>query len=169
MIRMSREICGADCEITIDTLNEHYWNYKIDPNSYDASWGGSIYTDYADFDKASLKMCVEIHDPVLAKKLEKRLTACDCVKFTDGDWYKFTRKTATKEAAILKLCEVCGMSTDEIIAFGDDLVDIGMLQLCGLGVAMGNSLAEVKEVADEVIGSNDEDGIAKYLLDEWLV
>ena len=165
MIRLSREICGADCEITIDTLNEHYWNYKIDPNSYDASWGGSIYTDYSDFEQASLKMCVEIHDIDTAVKLENQLLDCDCVKFTDGDWYKFTKKTATKEAAILKLCEVCKMSTDEIIAFGDDLVDIGMLTLCGTGVAMGNALPEVKEVADVVIGSNDEDGIAKYLLE----
>lgn len=168
MIRRSREICGADCEITIDTLNEHYWNYKIDPNSYDAGWGGSIYTDYADFDKASLKMCVEIHDEDIALELKKLLTDCDCVKFTDGDWYKFTKKTATKEAAIQKLCDVCGMSTDEIIAFGDDLVDIGMLSLCGTGVAMGNALSDVKKVADVVIGSNDEDGIAEYLLKGWL-
>ena len=168
MIRLAREICGADCEITVDTLNEHYWNYKIDPNSYDASWGGSIYTDYADFDKASLKMCVEIHDSALATELANRFTDCDCVKFTDGDWYKVAKRTATKEAAIQRLCEVCKLSTDAIIAFGDDLVDIGMLQLCGTGVAMGNALPEVKEAADIVIGSNDEDGIAEYLLKGWL-
>ncbi len=168
MIRLSREICGVDCEITIDTLNEHYWNYKIDPNSYDASWGGSVYTDYTDFNKESLKMCVEIHDEDTAVKLANKLTNCDCVKFTDGNWYKFTKKTATKEAAIQKLCEVCAISTDEIIAFGDDLVDIGMLQLCGIGVAMGNALPEVKSVADVVIESNDEDGIARYLKEECL-
>ena len=43
------------------------------------------------------------------------------------------------------------------------LQTIGMLKLCGTGVAMGNSIAVVKEAADIVIGSNDEDGIAKYL------
>ena len=32
LIALARKICGADCEITIDTLHEHYWNYKIDPN-----------------------------------------------------------------------------------------------------------------------------------------
>ena len=48
-------------------------------------------------------------------------------------------------------------------AFGDDLVDIGMIKLCGTGVAMGNALPEVKEVADIVIGTNNEDGIAEYL------
>ena len=82
------------------------------------------------------------------------------MKFVDGDWYKFTKKTATKEQAILKLCEVCNISVENIIAFGDDLVDIGMLQLCGKGVAMGNALQEVKNIADIIIGTNDEDGIA---------
>ena len=38
-----------------------------------------------------------------------------------------------------------------------------MLELCGTGVAMENAIDEVKERADIVIGSNDEDGIA-YML-----
>lgn len=41
--------------------------------------------------------------------------------------------------------------------------DIGMLQLCGLGVAVGNAISEVKNKADLVIGSNDEDGIAVFI------
>lgn len=49
------------------------------------------------------------------------------------------------------------------IAFGDDYADIGMLELCGKGIAMGNAINEVKERADSIIGSNDEDGIAEYL------
>lgn len=38
-----------------------------------------------------------------------------------------------------------------------------MLKLCGVGVAMGNAIDEVKSVADVVIGGNDEDGIVEYL------
>lgn len=38
-----------------------------------------------------------------------------------------------------------------------------MLSLCGKGIAMGNAVEEVKEKADLVIGSNEEDGIAEYL------
>ncbi len=169
MIQLARAICGADCEITIDTLDEHYWNYKIDPNQIDASWGESIYTDFTDFSQKSLKMCVEIFDPDAATELAEKLSDCDCVKFVDGEWYKFTKKNATKEKAILKLCEACKISPDNIIAFGDDLVDIGMLQLCGKGIAMGNALDEVKNIADVVIGSNDEEGIAEYLNETFLV
>jgi hypothetical protein len=38
-----------------------------------------------------------------------------------------------------------------------------MLKLCGVGVAMGNAIDEVKTIADCVIGDNDHDGIANYL------
>ena len=69
----------------------------------------------------------------------------------------------TKENAIMKITEVCGFGTDSMIAFGDDYADIGMLKLCGVGVAMGNAIDEVKERADIVIGSNDENGIAHFI------
>ena len=109
MIDVARAVCGEDCEITIDTTDAHYWNYKIDPKKFDQSWGDSIYTDYTDFSKCALKMCVEIFDKEKADKLAERL------------------------------------------------------ELCGLGVAMGNAIDEVKNRADIVIGSNDEEGIASFM------
>lgn len=163
LIKKAREICGEDCEITIDTVDEHYWNYKADPKQQDKSWGDSVYTDFRDFEHASLKMCVEIFDEKAAEQLQENLPECDCVRFSDGYWYKFTKKTATKENAILHMCEACGITTDDIVAFGDDYADIGMLKLCGIGIAMGNAIDEVKEIADCVIGDNDHDGIANYL------
>ena len=65
--------------------------------------------------------------------------------------------------AILQMCDALGLQSAQIIAFGDDYADIGMLKMCGLGIAMGNAIEEVKEAADVVIGSNDEDGIAGWL------
>ncbi len=70
---------------------------------------------------------------------------------------------AAKEKAVLEVCAACGITPEEITAFGDDYADTGMLELCGKGIAMGNAADEVKEKADLVIGSNDEDGIAVYL------
>lgn len=163
MIEFARAVCGADCEITIDTVDSHYWNYKIDPKVQDYSWGDSIYTDYSDFEESSLKMCVEIFEDSQVMQLRELLNQCDCTRFSDGCWYKFTQKSATKEWAIMEVCSVCGIKAEEIMAFGDDYADIGMLELCGKGIAMGNAINEVKEKADCVIGSNDEDGIAEYL------
>lgn len=163
IIAIAREVCGIDCEITIDTITSHYWNYRIDPKKQDHSWGDSIYTDFKNFEESSLKICVKIFDDNQASQLKELLSECDCVRFSDGYWYKFTKNDATKERAIIEICSSCGIKTEEIIAFGDDYADIGMLELCGKGVAMGNAINEVKEKADWIIGNNDEDSIAEYL------
>lgn len=163
MIWLIRAVCGKDVEITVDTMSGHYWNYKINPKQIDQHWSGSIYTDFSDFSEPSLKVCVEISNPEWADKLRQELKACDCIRFSDGDWYKFTKRAVTKENAISELCRAAGISAEEIIAFGDDYADIGMLKFCGLGIAMGNAIDEVKEIADQVIAANDEDGIAEYL------
>ena len=169
IIRTAREICGADCEITVDTLDSHYWNYKIDPKAVDKQWEGTVYCDFSeDFSEPSLKICVEIADDEIAHRLCSELKEYDSIRFTDGNWYKFTKKEATKENAIAKLCEILGISEKNVMAFGDDLADIGMLKMCGVGVAMGNAVDEVKEVSDIVIGTNDEDGIAVFLEEKIL-
>lgn len=163
MIDTAREVCGQDCEITIDSLTGHYWNYKVDPNRNDASWGETIYTDFSDFSGKALKFCVEIFEDSNAAKLKTMLSDCDCARFEGGFWYKFTRKDATKETAIRNACKICGIRLEDVTAFGDDIPDIGMLRLCGTGIAMGNAFEAVKEAADLVIGGNDADGIAEYL------
>lgn len=162
-IEMAKKICGADCEITVDTLDAHYWNCKINPKVQDKSWGDSICTDFSDFESEALKICVEIPDFNLAEKLCAHFSEFDSQRFSDGDWYKFTKRGITKEKAIVAICEACHVSVSEIIAFGDDYVDIGMLKQCGIGVAMENAIQEVKDIADEITLSNEEDGVAVYL------
>ncbi|WP_281248949.1 HAD family hydrolase [Bacillus alkalicellulosilyticus] len=46
------------------------------------------------------------------------------------------------------------------VVFGDDFNDIGMFQLCGYPVAMGNAIEELKYIAKEVTDTNDNDGVA---------
>jgi len=59
--------------------------------------------------------------------------------------------------------ETQGISPTEVVAFGDNLNDISMLQLVGLGVAMGNSTHAVQISADRVIGSHNSAAIADTL------
>lgn len=56
-----------------------------------------------------------------------------------------------------------GIVPQQIIAIGDDVNDITMIQGAGLGVAMGNARPEVQAVADRVIGKNVDDGLAQFL------
>ena len=58
---------------------------------------------------------------------------------------------------------VHGKGFDYIIAFGDEVNDIEMLTLVGLGIAMENADDVVKEAADQIAGSNDQDGVGKEL------
>ena len=163
MIDTARKVCGQDCEITVDSLTGHYWNYKVDPNKNDATWGDTIYTNFEDFQDRALKFCVEIFEDEKAAQLKELLCDCDSARFEGGFWYKFTRKDATKETSIRKACGLLGIELQDVTAFGDDIPDIGMLKLCGTGIAMGNAFDAVKEAADLTIGSNDEDGIAEYI------
>jgi hydroxymethylpyrimidine pyrophosphatase-like HAD family hydrolase len=50
-----------------------------------------------------------------------------------------------------------------MIAIGDGFNDLSMIEYAGLGVAMGNAAGGVKENADYVTASNDEDGIAQVI------
>lgn len=68
-----------------------------------------------------------------------------------------------KAASLEKLCEALNITRDEMIAFGDGFNDISMIEYTGLGVAMGNAQPQVKEVADLITLSNDEDGIYEVL------
>lgn len=166
-IESARKICGMNCEITVDTFDVHYWNYKTNPKEQDKSWGDSIYTDFMDFKYEALKICVEIPNPGLAQKLCGHFSELDSQRFSDGDWYKFTKGGITKEKAISAVCEACHVEVADIVAFGDDYADIGMLKMCGVGVAMGNAIQEVKDIADDITLSNEEDGVAAYL-ENWI-
>ena len=52
------------------------------------------------------------------------------------------------------------MDAEEIIAIGDSYNDITMIQAAGLGVAMGNAVEAVKEIANYVTEDNEHDGVA---------
>lgn len=58
------------------------------------------------------------------------------------------------------LLEHLGVTREEVIAVGDGVCDVTMLQLTGMGVAMGHSQDSVKVCADYVTASNEEDGVA---------
>lgn len=59
------------------------------------------------------------------------------------------------------LMEQLGVTREEVIAIGDGVCDVTMIQLAGLGVAMGHSKDSVRVCADYVTASNEEDGVAQ--------
>ena len=69
----------------------------------------------------------------------------------------------SKATGIDAVCEYYGFTAAEAMAFGDGGNDMEMLRHVGVGVAMGNARDEVKECADYVTASVDDDGIVKAL------
>lgn len=153
----------AGCEVTVDTPNKSYWNYKIHPREISADWSDTVYTDYSNFHEKSFKVCIQTTDLEFSEKIAADIENCTYTKFSDCDWFKFSKAGASKENAIPSVEKALGISSDEIIAFGDDYVDIEMLKYCGRGIAMGNAIDEVKNAADEITCDNDSDGVAIYL------
>jgi Cof subfamily protein (haloacid dehalogenase superfamily) len=64
-----------------------------------------------------------------------------------------------KAVGLTKLLEKLGIAPDEAVAFGDGLNDIEMLSMVGMGVAMGSARSVVKQAANMVTLSVEEDGV----------
>ena len=79
------------------------------------------------------------------------------------DVYEIFDPAVNKWEGILHVARRHKIDPAEIIAIGDDLNDIPMIQRAGLGVAMGNAKPEVKAVAVQVIQTNEHDGLAQFL------
>ncbi|MCG8500240.1 MAG: Cof-type HAD-IIB family hydrolase [Firmicutes bacterium] len=82
------------------------------------------------------------------------------VFFSKPFYLEFTNKYGTKGAAVKFLGEHLGIKQEEIMAIGDTYNDISMIEYAGLGVCMSNGPDEVKQLADYVALSNEEDGVA---------
>ena len=71
--------------------------------------------------------------------------------------------TTSKAHALQALLDEWQMTSQQVMAFGDSENDLGMIQMAGIGVAMANGMEEVKQAADLLAESNEEDGVAKII------
>lgn len=104
-------------------------------------------------------------DKFFKKNLEKikaELHDYDIFK-CDPDWIEVMPKGVNKANAILRIAEENNITKDEIMAFGDAENDLEMFAAVKYGIAMGNGLDCLKEIAYEVCDDNDNQGIAKTL------
>lgn len=108
------------------------------------------------------KMVVELPSEALAEAIAAK---CHCSQFhyRGENRYTFFHPTASKLDAISFLAKKLGITLQDILVFGDDTNDIEMIAHCGMGIAMGNALEEVKAIADKIIDTNENDGIALFL------
>jgi Cof subfamily protein (haloacid dehalogenase superfamily) len=82
-----------------------------------------------------------------------------------GTMCEVLRHDASKWTALLHLADRWKIDPAEICAVGDDVNDLPMIRGAGLGVAMGHAASKIREAADHVTGSEDEDGVAMLIED----
>ena len=68
-----------------------------------------------------------------------------------------------KAKMLCRICEHFDIPRQTIVVFGDQSSDLGMFRVAGTAVAVANAHPDVKAAAHQVIGSNDEDAVPKYI------
>lgn len=116
------------------------------------------------------KMLATFHDPELRARIMKELSFIDGIAVSSGldINIEVNTETATKGRSIVRFAEKMGIPRDQIMACGDATNDYSMLEEAGFAVAMANACPEIKEIADYITLSNDEDGVA-YAIEQFVL
>lgn len=85
--------------------------------------------------------------------------------YTNEQWLEIMPLKASKSNAIKQLREL--LNCEKLIVFGDGKNDIDMFQIADESYAVANAHDDLKEYATEIILSNDEDGVAKWLMENF--
>ena len=100
----------------------------------------------------------------LATSLENMLPERTVVfRATNSQFLNIVPRAATKSGAVAALLDSAGISLDNVLAFGDDYVDIDLIHDCGWSVAVENAIPEIKQFAKYLTASNDDHGVAIVL------
>ncbi len=81
----------------------------------------------------------------------------------DTVWLSITHIEATKQLGIFEIAKILEIETHEIIGVGEGYNDFPLLMACGLRVAMGNAVEELKEIADYIAPSVMDDGVVDVI------
>ena len=114
--------------------------------------------------KHPIAKCLIVGEPVGLARLEKemyaRLKDRMGVFRSEPYFLELVPKGIDKARSLAVLLEELGMTREELMAAGDGFNDLSMVKFAGMGVAMANAQEVVKENADFITLSNDEDGVA---------
>lgn len=145
-----------------------FWGYSVESLTHSRDWSEEMY------ERNWLKFGIR-HDD---------LTTIDSLRAEVRSWgrYEVTQSHPvnmeisclgiSKAYGLKKVCEYLDIELSQVMAIGDSLNDYKMLESVGLSVAMANGMQEIKNVADVITATNDEDGVAraieKYIFNEQL-
>ena len=146
------------------TIHLEPWSFKNITNEiWNNETGEIIKCTVFELPRHDVQRIRIVFDKYINFQLDEFMTDETIYFITNDGSAIIVNKNALKERALLKASEYFNIPLPDIIAFGDDINDIEMLKIAGTGVAMGNASEKVKEAADCVTETNDNDGVAIWI------
>ena len=117
-----------------------------------------------------LKFGYDIPDDALREEVLKQIAGISDFEISNSSLtnLEINALGINKAKGIMTVCERLGITMDEVIAMGDSLNDMAMIEAAGCGIAMGNAQEAVKEAADWVTDTNVNNGVAKAI-SHWVL
>jgi len=117
-----------------------------------------------------LKFGYDIPDDALREEVLKQIAGISDFEIRNSSLtnLEINALGINKAKGIMTVCDRLGISMDEVIAMGDSLNDMAMIEAAGCGIAMGNAQEAVKEAADWVTDTNVNNGVAKAI-SHWVL
>lgn len=140
--------------------NVWFWAYSLEGLHSEENWYDGVIEE-----KQWLKFGYNSNDDAIRHQIMMELQNVGGLEITNSTpWnIEVNPQGISKASGIRTVCELLGIDMAETIAVGDSLNDLAAIQAAGVGVAMGNAQLAVKENADYVTSSNNEDGIAQVI------
>ena len=160
IIQMCYRFTESKGLITLDCDKGYFCNFvPNDPDRYN----GYKYCDFEIFKNPAYKITAELEREEWGAEIIQTCPDCTVISFTGENWRRFAAKGSDKETALRMVTSYMKIDLCDVVAFGDDTNDLGMLKLAGTSVAVANAINEVKAVANYIADSNNDDGVAKFI------
>ncbi|WAM32133.1 Cof-type HAD-IIB family hydrolase [Caldicellulosiruptor naganoensis] len=105
------------------------------------------------------------------RQIEEKVGNIETTK-SDVNILEVMKKGVNKRKALEFVCSYLNIDKKEVMAIGDNENDLQMIEFAGLGVAMENAIDSLKEIADYITDSYENDGVAKaiekFVLEEFV-
>lgn len=136
-----------------------YWAYAVEGLFNKEKWLTDVHKP------AWLKFGFYTEEPDVLQQILKTVESWDHFEITNShpNNLELNPKGISKATGLKEICEQMGITMSQVVAVGDSLNDLAMVEQAGLGVAMANAQPKLKQAADMVTAANDEEGVAKLI------
>ncbi|RCW69721.1 Cof-type HAD-IIB family hydrolase [Saliterribacillus persicus] len=151
----------------LDRYDQKIMDIFLEPEHRDLITVGSLKNELTEDPTSLLIHPKDHHIEALRDHLDdKHATVIEHRKWA-APWnvIEVVRKGMNKAVGLKKVAHYFHIDQSNIIAFGDEDNDLEMIEYAGTGVAMGNAIQDLKNIANHIAKTNEQDGIAEFLTD----